>query len=80
MTRRDRWTLRGSLALLVAGVALLAAACGGGGNKAASTASTGGSSAGGTVQMKTFPEFKIIYDTGTDYLDPALSYTVQGWE
>ena len=29
--------------------------------------------------MKTFPEFKIVYDTGTDYLDPALSYTVQGW-
>jgi peptide/nickel transport system substrate-binding protein len=79
MTRRERWTLRGSLALLVAGVALLAAACGGGGNKAASTAATGGSSGGGTVQMKTFPEFKIVYDTGTDYLDPALSYTVQGW-
>jgi peptide/nickel transport system substrate-binding protein len=65
--------------LLVVGVALLAAACGGGGKKAASTAATTGTSAGGSVQMKTFPEFKIVYDTGTDYLDPALSYTVQGW-
>ena len=79
MTRRERWTLRGSLVLLVTGVALLAAACGGGNKSEGTTAATGGSSATGSVQAKTFPEFKIVYDTGTDYLDPALSYTVQGW-
>jgi peptide/nickel transport system substrate-binding protein len=80
MTRRERWTLRGSLVLLIAGVALFAAACGGGAKKAdTSGATTGGSSAGGSVQSKTFPNFRIVYDTGTDYLDPALSYTVQGW-
>ena len=38
------------------------------------------SSAGGSTQQKTFPNFRIVYDTGTDYLDPGLSYTVQGWE
>ena len=77
MTRRDRWTLRGSLVLLVAGVVLLAAACGG--SKKAATTATTGTTPGGSVQQKAFPEFKIVYDTGTDYLDPALSYTVQGW-
>ena len=79
MTRRDSWTLRGSLVLLVLGVALLAAACGGGGKKAASTAATTGSNAGGNVVQKAFPNFRIVYDTGTDYVDPGLSYTVQGW-
>ncbi len=33
---------------------------------------------GGTTQ-KTFPEFKVAFDNGIDYLDPGLSYTVQGW-
>ena len=33
---------------------------------------------GGTTE-KTFPEFKIAFDNGIDYLDPGLSYTVQGW-
>jgi peptide/nickel transport system substrate-binding protein len=63
--------------MLAAGLALLAAACGGGGNKntATTTATPGGSS-----QQKTFANFRIVYDTGTDYLDPAYSYTVQGWE
>jgi peptide/nickel transport system substrate-binding protein len=61
------------------GVALLAAACGGGGKKAASTAATTGATPGGSVVQKAFPDFRIVYDTGTDYLDPGLSYTVQGW-
>jgi peptide/nickel transport system substrate-binding protein len=26
-----------------------------------------------------FANFRIAYDNGIDYLDPALSYTVQGW-
>jgi len=62
--------------MLAAGLALLAAACGGGGKKAQSTTTTAGA---GTTQ-KTFPNFRIVYDTGTDYLDPGYSYTVQGWE
>jgi peptide/nickel transport system substrate-binding protein len=79
MTRKERWTLRGSLVLLIAGVALFAAACGGGAKKAdTSGVTTGGSSAGGSVQSKTFSNFRIVYDTGSDYLDPAVSYTVQG--
>ena len=80
MTRRDRSTLVVSVAALTIGVALLAAACGGGGNKSsASTEGTTGA-AGGSTQQKPFPNFRIVYDTGTDYLDPGLSYTVQGWE
>jgi peptide/nickel transport system substrate-binding protein len=62
--------------MLATGLALLAAACGGGGKKAATTTNT----AGGTTGQKTFANFRIVYDTGTDYLDPGLSYTVQGWE
>ena len=78
MTRRDRSTLVVSVAVLTIGVALLAAACGGGGNKSsASTEGTTGA-AGGSTQQKPFPNFRIVYDTGTDYLDPGLSYTVQG--
>jgi peptide/nickel transport system substrate-binding protein len=80
VTRRERSTLVVSVAALTIGVALLAAACGGGGNKSsASTEETTGA-AGGSTQQKTFPNFRIVYDTGTDYLDPGLSYTVQGWQ
>ena len=75
MIRRTRWTWFVSLAMLAAGLALLAAACGGGGKKTQGT-TTG---AAGTSQQKTFPNFRIVYDTGTDYLDPSYSYTVQGW-
>src|SRR6266498_2781963 len=63
--------------MLVTGLALLATACGGGGKKTESTTTTAG---GGSSQQKTFPNFRIVYDTGTDYLDPGLSYTVQGWQ
>jgi peptide/nickel transport system substrate-binding protein len=75
--RRRRLTL---VAACAAGLALIASGCGGGGGKKTSTASAGGgttssSSSGG----KTFPLFRIAMDTGTDYLDPGLSYTVEGW-
>jgi peptide/nickel transport system substrate-binding protein len=76
VTRRNRWTWLASLAMLAAGLALLAAACGGGGKKAETTTTT----AGGTSQQKTFANLRVVYDTGTDYLDPAYSYTVEGWE
>ncbi len=68
-----------SLAVLAVGVTLLAAGCGGGGKTAASVSASVATS-GGSSQQKTFPNFRIVYDTGTDYLDPGLSYTVQGWE
>ena len=66
--RSNRWKWLG-LVVLAAAVAVVAAGCGG--KKATSTPST---SSG-----KTFPLFKIAMDTGTDYLDPSLSYTVEGW-
>lgn len=68
--RSNRWKWVG-LVVLAATVAVVAAGCGG--KKAPST------SAGGTTSGKTFPLFKIAMDTGTDYLDPSLSYTVEGW-
>ena len=58
--------------------ALFAVACGGGGNEAEATTAAETTGGGGTTQ-RTFPNFQIVYDTGTDYLDPGLSYTVQGW-
>jgi peptide/nickel transport system substrate-binding protein len=77
---RQRWTRLLGVSTLVAAFALLAAACGGGGggNEAQSSTSTSAGT-GGSSQQKTFPNFRIVYDTGTDYLDPGLSYTVQGW-
>jgi len=77
VTRRNRWTLTASFAALAIGLALLAAACGGGGKKAENT--TTSAAPGGTAQ-KTFANFRVVLDTGTDYLDPAYSYTVQGWQ
>ncbi|HVH52149.1 MAG TPA: hypothetical protein VM690_08395, partial [Gaiellaceae bacterium] len=55
---------------LAAAVAVVAAGCG------SSKKATSTSSAGGTKSGKSFPLFKIATDTGTDYLDPGLSYTV----
>jgi peptide/nickel transport system substrate-binding protein len=66
-------------AAFAAGLALVAAGCGGssksssGGNTDTSGSSTTSSSG------KTFPNFRIAYDQGIDFLDPALSYTVEGW-
>ncbi len=64
----------GAFALLAA-LTFALAACGGGDDESGG-ATTGAS--GGTAS-KTFPEFKIAFDNGIDYLDPGLSYTVQGW-
>jgi len=66
--RSNRWKWLGLVSLAVA-VAFVAAGCGS--KKPASTS--------GTTSGKTFPLFKIAMDTGTDYLDPSLSYTVEGW-
>ena len=73
MKHRIAWKWLGA-ASVIACVALVAAGCGGGGSSSTTTAAAGGSTGG-----KTFANFRIAYDTGIDYLDPALSYTVQGW-
>ena len=79
LTRR-RARLVTTAALAAAALALVAAGCGGssksssgGGNE--TTTSGGTSSTGG----KTFANFRIAYDQGIDFLDPGLSYTVEGW-
>ncbi|HVS84696.1 MAG TPA: ABC transporter substrate-binding protein, partial [Gaiellaceae bacterium] len=53
----------------------MAAGCGGGGKSSGTTTA----SSGGTSSSKSFTNFRIAYDQGIDFLDPALSYTVQGW-
>jgi peptide/nickel transport system substrate-binding protein len=82
LTLRTRWTRWTGIAVLAIGLSLLAAACGGGGNKSGSSETTTSSTTttSNTSQQKTFPNFTVAYDTGTDYLDPAYSYTVEGWE
>jgi peptide/nickel transport system substrate-binding protein len=77
--RLARWA---GVATLVVGLALLAAACGS--SKKSSPATTSSSSTGTTQTSNTtghrpFPVFRIVYDTGLDFLDPGLSYTTQGW-
>src|SRR6266568_6262356 len=82
LNRRHRWKWLLTAASLVVGLALVASGCGGGGKSNTPTTSAAGqgttttSSSGG----KTFENFRIAYDTGIDYLDPGLSYTVEGWE
>jgi peptide/nickel transport system substrate-binding protein len=77
LNRRHTWKWLATAASLAVGVTLIASACGssnkaasGGGTTASTTASGGG---------KTFANFRLAYDTGIDYLDPGLSYTVEGW-
>jgi len=66
------------LLLLAAAFAALGliSACGGGGKKSSSSSAGGSTTSTGA---KTFANFRIAYDTGIDFLDPSLSYTVQGW-
>jgi peptide/nickel transport system substrate-binding protein len=66
-----KWLVAASV---IASVALVAAGCGGSKSNTSTTSASGGTSSG-----KTFPNFRIAYDTGIDFLDPGLSYTVQGW-
>jgi peptide/nickel transport system substrate-binding protein len=72
--RSQRWTWLLSVGALVVGFALLGAACG---SKSKSASNKPSSNGGGKNQP--FANFRIAYDTGTDYLDPGLSYTVEGW-
>jgi peptide/nickel transport system substrate-binding protein len=78
LTRRRRW-LVATAAFAAAGLALVAAGCGSS-NKSSSGGNTTTASSGSSTTGKTFTNFKIAYDTGIDFLDPALSYTVEGWQ
>lgn len=72
----ERWKRLAGLVALLAALTFALAACGGGDDEeseGATTEATGGSA------EKTFPELKIAFDNGIDYLDPGLAYTVQGW-
>jgi peptide/nickel transport system substrate-binding protein len=80
VSSRVRWRLWGGVAVLALGLALFAAACGGDDdNEAEATTAAETTGGGGSTEQRKFANFRIVYDTGTDYLDPALSYTVQGW-
>ena len=77
MNRRHTWKWLATAASLAVGVALIASACG---SSSKSTSGSGGTTASTTASGgKTFANFRLAYDTGIDYLDPGLSYTVQGW-
>jgi peptide/nickel transport system substrate-binding protein len=73
-SQRWRWLL--SLFALMAALSLVAAGCGGDDDDEAADTTT---EAEGGAAERTFPELKIAFDNGIDYLDPGLAYTVQGW-
>jgi peptide/nickel transport system substrate-binding protein len=66
--------------MLCAALAVVAAGCGGGGGNESTTTSSAGGGNTTSSSGKAFDNFRIAYDTGIDFLDPGLSYTVQGWE
>jgi len=78
LDRRHRLKWLFTAATFAVGVALIAAACGGGGSSSTTTTSSS-SSSGSSSSSKSFANFRIAMDTGIDYLDPGLSYTVEGW-
>jgi peptide/nickel transport system substrate-binding protein len=72
----ERWKRLAGLVALLAALTFAIAACGGGDDEESEGATT---EATGDGAERAFPELKIAFDDGTDYLDPGLSYTVQGW-
>jgi peptide/nickel transport system substrate-binding protein len=73
---RTRWRRALAAVGVLAIAALAPGACGGGGDEEA--ADTGAPASGGSVERR-FAELKVAFDDGLDYLDPGLSYTVEGW-
>ena len=71
----ERWRRLAGLFALIAALTFAVAACGGGDDEGSGGTTTEASGAGAE---KTFPEFKIAYEP-IDYMDPGLSYSVQGW-
>jgi peptide/nickel transport system substrate-binding protein len=78
LNRRHTWKWLVTAASLSIGLALIASACGSS-NKAATPTGAGTTTSGTASGGKTFANFRLAYDTGIDYLDPGLSYTVEGW-
>jgi peptide/nickel transport system substrate-binding protein len=70
----ERWRRLVGLFAVVAALTLAVAACGGDDEGAGGTTTE---AAGGAAE-RTFPEFKVAYEP-IDYMDPGLSYSVQGW-
>jgi peptide/nickel transport system substrate-binding protein len=85
---------RAAAALLPLLALVFVAGCGGSGHAATSTqastakraATTARTTTAATTQTldaganpRAFPEFRIAMDEGTDYLDPGLSDTTEGW-
>jgi peptide/nickel transport system substrate-binding protein len=68
------------LGLLVVCVAAVAIAACGGGNDNGDGAGNGGGSAESAPAGRTGGEATFDYASFPDYLDPALSYTVDGWQ
>jgi peptide/nickel transport system substrate-binding protein len=67
--------------LLSVGVAAVAiAACGGGDDNGGDSGDGGGGSAESAPAGRTGGEATFAYASFPDYLDPALSYTVAGWQ
>jgi peptide/nickel transport system substrate-binding protein len=79
LTRTYSWKWLITAASFAVGVALIAAACGSGGANGTTTSASGGTKGGSASSGKAFDNFRVAQDTGTDYLDPGLSYTIQGW-
>ena len=79
MNRRIRSTQLLSAAALCAALAVLAAGCGGSSSSSETTTAGAGGTTTAASSGKAFADFRIAYDTGIDFLDPGLSYTVQGW-
>jgi peptide/nickel transport system substrate-binding protein len=70
----ERWKRLAGLVALFAALTFALAACGGGDDEEAEGTTT---EAAGAAE-RSYPEFKISYEP-IDYMDPGLSYTVQGW-
>ena len=70
----ERWKRLAGLVALLAALTFALAACGGGDDEEAEGTTT--EAAAGAE--RSYPEFKIAYEP-IDYMDPGLSYSVQGW-
>jgi peptide/nickel transport system substrate-binding protein len=69
------------MALTAVGLALLAAGCGGSDDEGGgSGGSGGGSSESSAAEGKKGGKINILMSSFPDYLDPGLSYTVDGWQ
>jgi len=79
LNRRIRSTQLLNAAALCAALAVLAAGCGGSSSSSETTTAGAGGTTTTASSGKAFADFRIAYDTGIDFLDPGLSYTVQGW-